>query len=114
VPVAAACSIATAPVLWLQFDAVPLLGVVANALVEPVIPPLLGLAFAAAAVDPVSPPLAAALAWLNGWLAAYVVVCARAVSAVPFAQARGGGAALATAAACAAAALLSRWVRRPS
>lgn len=114
VPVAAACSIVTAPILWLQFGAVPLLGVVANALVEPAVPPLLGLAFAAAAVDPVSPALAAALAWLNGWVAAYVVLCARAVAAAPFAQARGTGAALATAGAFVAAALLFRRVRSAS
>jgi len=58
---------------------------------------LLGLAFAAAAVDPVAPPLAAGLAWLNGWVAAYIALCARAVAAVPAAQARGPGAALAAA-----------------
>jgi competence protein ComEC len=112
-PVAAACSVATAPVLWLQFGAVPLLGVVANALVEPAVPPLLGLAFAAAAVDPLSPTLAAMLAWVNGWIAAYVVLCARAVAAAPFAQARGSGAALATAGALLAAALLWRRIRKP-
>ncbi|MFL5954404.1 MAG: ComEC/Rec2 family competence protein [Gaiellaceae bacterium] len=107
-PVAAACSVATAPILWLQFGAVPLLGVVANALVEPAVAPLLGLAFAAAAVDPVAPPLAVALAWLNGWVAAYIALCARAVAAVPFAQARGNGAAVATAGALVAVALLWR------
>jgi competence protein ComEC len=112
-PVAAACSLATAPVLWLQFGAVPLLGVVANALVEPAVPPLLGLAFAAAAVDPLSPALAALLAWVNGWISAYVVLCARAVAAAPFAQARGSGAALATAGALLAAAFLWRRIRKP-
>jgi competence protein ComEC len=111
VPVATACSVATAPILWLQFGAVPLLGIVANALVEPAVPPLLGLAFAAAAIDPVVPQLAAALAWANGWVAAYIVLCARAVAAVPFAQARGDGAALATAGALVAAALLWRRLR---
>ena len=75
----------------------PLLGVVANALVEPAVGPLLGLAFAAAAVDPVAPPLADGLAWLNGWIAAYIALCARLVAAVPFAQVRGPGAALAAA-----------------
>jgi len=97
VAVSAACSLATAPILWLQFGAVPLLGVAANALVEPAVGPLLGLAFAAAAVDPVAPPLAEALAWLNGWVAAYIALCARLVSAAPAAQARGPGAALAAA-----------------
>jgi competence protein ComEC len=110
VAVSAACSLATAPILWLQFGAVPLLGILANALVEPAVPPLLGLAFAAAAVDPVAPPLAAVLAWLNGWVAAYIALCARLVSAVPVAQARGSGAALAAAGSLAAAAYAwRRW-----
>jgi competence protein ComEC len=95
VAISAACSVATAPILWLQFGAVPLLGILANALVEIAVAPLLGLAFATAALDPVSPQLAASVAWLNGWVAAYVVFCARAVSAVPFAQVHGRGAALA-------------------
>lgn len=94
VAVAAACGLATAPILWLQFGAVPLLGVIANALVEPAIAPLLGLAFAAAAVHPLSPSLAAGLAWVNGWIASYVALCARAVAAIPGAQARGPAAAL--------------------
>ena len=93
--VSAACSVVTAPVLWLQFGAVPLLGIVANALVEPVVPVLLGLAFATAVVDAVSPGLAETLAWLNGWVAAYVAFCARAVGSVPFAQVHGSAAALA-------------------
>lgn len=110
VAVAAACSAATAPILWLQFGQVPLLGVVANALVEVAVAPLLALAFAAAMVDPVSPQLAAILAWLNGWVAAYVVACARAVSAVPGAQATGRGAALAVSGALVAAAYAwRRW-----
>jgi competence protein ComEC len=111
--ISVACTVVTAPLLWLQFDQVPLYGVAANALVEPVMPALLGLAFAAAAVDPVAPGLAADLAWLNGWVAAYVGGCARAVSALPGAQVSGGGAAVATAAALAAAAALWRRVARP-
>jgi competence protein ComEC len=107
--VSAACSVATAPILWLQFGAVPLLGIVANALVEPAVAPLLGLAFAAAAVDPVAPSLAAALAWLNGWVAAYIALCARAVAAVPVAQAHGRSAALA--AACSLLAAAYAWRR---
>lgn len=110
VALSAACSVATAPILWLQFGAVPLLAIPANALVEPAVGPLLGLAFATAAVDPIAPSLAAALAWLNGWIAAYVVFCARAVSAVPFAQVHGRGAALAAAGSLAAAAYAwRRW-----
>jgi competence protein ComEC len=110
VAISGACSVATAPILWLQFGAVPLLGILANALVEPAVGPLLGLAFLTAAVDPVAPSLAAALAWLNGWVAAYVVFCARAVSAMPFAQVHGRGAALAAAGSLVAAAYAwRRW-----
>jgi competence protein ComEC len=94
--VSAACAVATAPVLALRFGAVPVLGIVANALVEPVVGVLLGLAFAAAAVDPVAPGVAGGLAWLDGWIAAYVAGCARLVAAVPFAQLHGAAALVAT------------------
>ncbi|HEX4527604.1 MAG TPA: ComEC/Rec2 family competence protein, partial [Gaiellaceae bacterium] len=114
VAVSAACSVATAPILWLQFGAVPLLGILANALVELAVGPLLALAFAAAAVDPIAPPLAAGLAWLNGWVAAYIALCARLVSAVPVAQARGPGAALAAAGSLAVAAYACRRWRTSS
>lgn len=95
--VSAACGIATAPVLAFRFGAVPILGIVANALVEPVVGLLLGLALVAAAVDPIAPGIAEALAWLDGWIAAYVAACARLVASVPFAQLRGGAALVATA-----------------
>jgi competence protein ComEC len=94
--VSAACAVATSPVLALRFGAVPILGIVANALVEPVVGLLLGLAFAAAAADPVAPGVAAALAWVDGWIAAYVAGCARLVAAVPFAQLHGKAALAAT------------------
>ena len=115
VSVSAACALATAPVLALRFGAVPVLGILANALVEPVVGVLLGLALVAAAVDPVAPGVAAALAWLDGWIAAYVATCARLVAAVPFAQLRGRAAMVATAVALLLAAaawrrLRSRWV----
>jgi hypothetical protein len=45
----------------------------------------------------VAPPLAALLAWGNGWLAAYIAGCARLVGAAPFAQVSGRAAAAATA-----------------
>jgi len=111
VAVSTACGVATAPVLWLQFGAVPLLGVLANALVEPAVAPLLGLSFATAALDPVSPSVSAALAWLDGWVAAYVVVCARAVSALPGAQVHGAAAGIAALACVALAALAARRLR---
>ena len=89
IAVSAACSVATAPVLWLQFGRVPLLGVVANALAEPVIALLLGLGLVTAIVDLVAPGVATLLAAVNGSLAAYVAACARVVGGAPFAQASG-------------------------
>jgi competence protein ComEC len=86
VAVSTACGLATAPILWLQFHTLPLLTVPANALAAPAMPALLGLAFAAALVAPVSPPSAAAIAWLNGWCAAYLATCARIVGGLPGAQ----------------------------
>jgi competence protein ComEC len=86
VAVSLACSLVTAPVLWVQFGYLPILGVVANALAEPAIPILLGLAFATAGLDVVSPSAAAVLAWLDGWVAAYVALCAQAIGSLPVAQ----------------------------
>ncbi len=88
VAVSAACGLATAPIAWLQFHSVQLLTVPANALAAPAVAPLLGLALAAAAVAPFSPAAAAALAWLNGWCAAYLVAVARLVGGLPIAQLR--------------------------
>jgi competence protein ComEC len=86
IAISLACSVVTAPVLWLQFGYLPILGVTANVLAEPAIPVLLGLSFATAGLDAVSPPSAAVLAWLDGWVAAYVALCARAIGSLPFAQ----------------------------
>jgi competence protein ComEC len=104
VAVTLACSVFTAPILWLQFGYLPLLGVVANVLAEPAMPLLLGLAFSTAGLDAVSPSAAAVLATLNGCVAAYITLCAHLVAAFPLAQvstARGlacvGGALLAAA-----------------
>jgi len=88
--VSTACGLATAPVLWFQFHAVPLLTVPANAAAAPAVAPLLGLAFASALAGPVSPSAAAAIAWLNGWCAAYLAGCARVVGGMPGAQVRSG------------------------
>jgi len=87
VSVSAACGLATAPILWLHFGAIPVYSVLANALAAPVVAPLLGLALAAAALHPVLPAAAAALAWSDGWLAAYLAFCARLVGGLPHAQA---------------------------
>lgn len=90
VAVSTACGLATAPILWLQFHAVPLLTVPANALAAPAVAPLLGLAFAAALAGLVFAPAAAAIAWLNGWCAAYLAGCARLVGGLPGAQVTSG------------------------
>jgi competence protein ComEC len=86
VAVSVVCGIATAPLVWLHFGAVPIYAVPANALAAPAVAPLLGLAFAAAAVEPVLPGVAGALGWLNGWLAAYLASCARLIGGLPYAQ----------------------------
>jgi competence protein ComEC len=83
VAVSLACGLATAPVLWLQFGRIPLYSVPANALAAPVVGPLLGLSFAAAIADAVSPPVAGLIASANGCLAAYLAWCARFVGGLP-------------------------------
>ena len=88
--VSTACGAATAPIVWLQFHAVPLLAVPANALAAPAVPPLLALAVLAAIVEPVAPGVAALLASLAGWCAAYLAWCARLVGGLPFAQVTSG------------------------
>lgn len=86
VVVSAACGLATAPILWLQFHSLQVLAIPANALAAPAMVPLLGLAFAATAVAPLSAGAAAALTWLNGWCAAYLAAVARLIGGLPFAQ----------------------------
>jgi competence protein ComEC len=86
VAVSAACGAVTAPILWLDFGRVPLFSVVANILAEPAMPPLLGLGLISAVVHPALPGVAASIAWLNGWLAAYLAACARLVGGIPHAQ----------------------------
>jgi competence protein ComEC len=112
VAVSTACGILTAPVLWLQFHAIPLLSVPANALAAPAVVPLLGLALVSAAIWPFSPGAAQAIAWLNGWCAAYLAGCARLVGGLPFAQVRSGPA-VAILAMCALAGAAYAWRRWP-
>jgi competence protein ComEC len=99
IAVSTVCAAATAPVLWLQFHAVPLLAVPANALAAPAMAPLLALALLASLVDPIAPGVAALLTGLAGWCAAWLALCARMVGSLPFAQVSsdGGGLALGTA-----------------
>jgi competence protein ComEC len=109
VAVSSACGAVTAPILWFQFHAVPLVSVPANALAELAIAPLLYLAFATALVNAVFPPVAAGLAWLNGWCAAYLAGCARFFGGLPGAQVRSNEAALVLV--CAAGAGAYAWRR---
>jgi competence protein ComEC len=84
--VSAACGVVTAPILWLEFGSIPVYSVLGNALAEPVVAPLLALAFGATLLDPILPAAALALGWLNGWLAAYLALSARLVGGLPHAQ----------------------------
>jgi competence protein ComEC len=86
IAVSLACSVATAPILALQFGTLPAYSILANALAEPVVGPLLGLGLLTAVLHAVVPPAAYALAWANGWLAAYLAFCARLVGGLPHAQ----------------------------
>jgi competence protein ComEC len=84
--VACACGLVTAPIVWLHFGRVALWTVPANIAAEPAMPPLISLSLAAAAVDPVLPGAATALAWLAGWCAWWLAVVARVVASWPSAQ----------------------------
>jgi competence protein ComEC len=86
VAISAACGLATAPIAWINFHALALLTIPANALAAPAVVPLLGLALAAAAVAPLSLGAAGVLAWVNGWCAAYLAACARLIGGLPGAQ----------------------------
>jgi competence protein ComEC len=84
--VSVACGVATAPILMTQFERVPVYAVASNAAAAPVVAPLLGLGLLCAALDPVLPGAAAALAWVNGWLAAYLAAVARLFAGLPHAE----------------------------
>jgi competence protein ComEC len=88
--VSMACGLATAPVTWLQFRQISLVTVPANVVAVPVVVEVLGLALMTAAIAPVAPPVASALAWLNGWGAWFVAECARGFGSVPGAQITSG------------------------
>jgi len=110
-----ACGAATAPILWLQFGEVPLYSLLANVLASAAVAPLLGLALVGALVEPVVPSAAGALAWMNGWIAAYLAGCARLVAQLPHARVGSGVAVAMLVAAPVAVVLLRRlppW-RRP-
>lgn len=86
VAVSAAAGLATAPITWFHFGAIPVLSVFANALAAPVVAPILAFGLGAAALGTFLPGAALALAWVNGHLVAYLAACARLVGSIPFAQ----------------------------
>jgi competence protein ComEC len=91
--VSTACGLATAPVTWFQFHQISMVTVPANVVAVPVVVEVLGLALLTAVVAPVAPPVATAMAQLNGWCAWFVAVCARVFGSLPGAQVTSGRAA---------------------
>lgn len=110
VGVSVACGLATAPVTWFQFHQISLVTVPANVVAVPVVVEVLGLALLTAVVAPVAPPVATAMAQLNGWGAWFVAVCARGFGSLPGAQITSGRAAAALALGAAGAAAYA-WQR---
>jgi competence protein ComEC len=88
ISISAACGLATAPISWFQFQQIPLLTVPANAAAALAVVPMLGLALACALLTPFAAPVAIALAWADGWCAAYLAGCARLFGGLPGAQVR--------------------------
>ncbi len=85
--VAVACGAVTAPIVLFHFGEAPVYTVLANVVAFPAAPLVLGFGLLAAAVDPISPGAAAALAGLAGWAAAWLELVARVVAGLPRAQA---------------------------
>jgi competence protein ComEC len=111
VVVAAACGLVTAPIVWLHFGRVALWTVPANVAAEPAMPPLITLSLAAAAIEPVLPGAATALAWLAGWCAWWLALVARVVASWPSAQISSPGVIVAAAALVGAVVLVRRLPR---
>ena len=110
VAVSGACGAVTAPILLLQFGSVPLYSILSNALAAPVVGLAFCLALLTAILHGLLPSAALAAASLNGWLAAYIGACARAVGGLPGAEV---GSAAALAVAAAATATILAWLRLP-
>jgi competence protein ComEC len=90
VVVSTLCGLATAPILWLRFDAVPVYSVPANAMAELSVGPMLGLGLVSSVLHPLVPSASAAIGWLAGWPAAYLAFCARLWASLPGAQITSG------------------------
>ena len=85
--VSTACGLATAPVTWLQFHQISVVTIPANVVAVPVVAEMLVVALATAVIAPVAPPVATALAQVNGWGAWFLAGCARGFGGLPGAQA---------------------------
>ena len=90
VVVSTVCGLATAPILWLRFGAVPVYSVPANAMAELSVGPMLGLGLVSSVLHPLVPSASAAIGWLAGWPAAYLAFCARFWASLPGAQITSG------------------------
>ena len=90
VVVSTVCGLATAPILWLRFGAVPVYSVPANAMAELSVGPMLGLGLVSSVLHPLIPSASAAIGWLAGWPAAYLAFCARFWASLPGAQITSG------------------------
>lgn len=88
--VALACSVATAPIVWLHFGYVAVWSVPANVAAEPAMPLVLGLALTGAILEPVLPEATTALSWLAGEAAAWIAACARLFARLPQVEAHAG------------------------
>src|SRR5581483_3684003 len=84
--VSTACGLATAPVTWVQFPQISLVTVPANVVGVPIVAEMLSVALVTALVAPVAPPLAAALAQVNGLAASGLAFWARLTGGLPYAQ----------------------------
>jgi ComEC/Rec2-related protein len=114
VAVSSACSLATAPVSWIEFHRISLVAVPANLVADAAVAPLLVLALAAATLAPFAPGGAHVLGLGATELGAYVALCAHVFARIPGAQVTTTrGLALLALAVTAACLCLRRW-RRPS
>ena len=91
-------SLATAPIAYAHFGALPVWTVPANIVAEPAVPFLLWFALAAGAIEPILPSAAVALGWLAGLCAAWIAWTARVFAALPYAEIESGRAVAAVAA----------------
>lgn len=104
-------TIATAPIAYAHFGALPVWTVPANIVAEPAVPFLLWFALAAGVVEPVLPSAAVALGWLAGLCAAWIAWTARVFASLPYAQVESGRAVAVVAAAVVVPFLIARCPR---